>query len=182
MGKVDGTGSFTFLSIRPPRVQGAVHPINSPRQNTLGLILTGNHILICGRLNTFLPHLPASPHTVILVSKEKKPGSPEGAAVPALCMYRDHYPDMTSCFALKGLCWRGAKTIWLESHWLFGLCWTPVSHGQHTMSSERKDANASGCPVDLEPQKSISDNHSRPTLGEILLGSRRKCLEGGDNL
>lgn len=74
MGKVDGTGSFTFLSIRPPRVQGAVHPINSPRQNTLGLILTGNHILICGRLNTFLPHLPASPHTVILVSKEKSQG------------------------------------------------------------------------------------------------------------
>lgn len=73
MEKMDGTGSFIFLSIRPPWVQGAVHPLNSPGQNTLGLVLTGNHTLICSWMNTFL-HLPASPQTVTLVSKGKSQG------------------------------------------------------------------------------------------------------------
>lgn len=96
--------------------QGAVPHIHSPRQNTPGIVLTGNHPLIWGQLNSsFLLSLPAIPNTdrKTLVSKGKGQGHQKDQLEQLFACTMGHYPAMTSCFALRGLSWRGARQVWL---------------------------------------------------------------------
>lgn len=93
--------------------RGAAPHIHSPRHNTAGIVLTGDHPLIWGQLNSsFLLSLPAIPNTNRKSLVIKGEGQKDQLEQLFACTM-GHYPAMTSYFALRGLSWRGARQVGL---------------------------------------------------------------------